>query len=221
MGNRIVAELHLSREDYEDAIKTAKHGLQVLKQHQIDSGKNLTKWVTPSQFGRLNAKMASFFHSRMRMALQVILSTALIHFFSPKHHKEATRIVDEVLTVSPLNPAALMGRGFILQAASTWEGAMEAFDRVLESSEDDDERGMSLKANVAVLRSLRAREESAWCLCQLGRYEEASSGLETVSQRLDAGSGNEDNDDARADSDRARCFWRIGNCLLASESGSK
>jgi len=161
------------------------------------------------------------FHSRMRMALQVILSTALVHFFSPKHHKEATRIVDEVLTVSSSNPAALMGRGFILQAASTWEGAMGAFDRVLKSSEDDDERGMSLKANVAVLGSLRAREESAWCQCQLGRYEEALNGLETVSQMLDpGGGGNEGNDDARINSDRARCFWRIGNCLLTSEGGS-
>jgi len=43
LGNRIVAELHLGREDYEDAIKTAKHGLQVLKQHQVDSGKTLSK----------------------------------------------------------------------------------------------------------------------------------------------------------------------------------
>jgi hypothetical protein len=43
LGNRIVAELHLSREDYEDAIKTAKHGLRVLKQYQVDSGKALQK----------------------------------------------------------------------------------------------------------------------------------------------------------------------------------
>ena len=43
LGNRMVAELHLSREDYEDAIKTAKHGLQILKQYQVDCGKILTK----------------------------------------------------------------------------------------------------------------------------------------------------------------------------------
>lgn len=38
-----MAELHLSREEYEDAIRTAKHGLQVLKQYQIDSGKTVQK----------------------------------------------------------------------------------------------------------------------------------------------------------------------------------
>ena len=43
LGDRVVAELHLSREDYEDAIRTAKHGLQALKQYQADSGKTLTK----------------------------------------------------------------------------------------------------------------------------------------------------------------------------------
>jgi superkiller protein 3 len=153
----------------------------------------------------------------MRTGLQVILATALIHFFPPKHHKEATRIVDEVLTFSPLNQAALMGRGFILQGASTWEGAVEAFDRVFELIGDDDEERMTLKAKVSVLRGLRSKEESAWCLCQLGRHEEALSGLENVSQRLTAG---EVNDDARIKSESARCHWRIGKCLLASESES-
>jgi superkiller protein 3 len=114
-----------------------------------------------------------------------------------------------------------MGRGFILQAASAWEGAMEAFDRVFELIGDDDEGSMTLRATVAVLRGLRAREESAWCLCQLGRHEEALSGLENVSERLNAVGGNEDNDGARINSDRARCLWRIGKCLLASEGESK
>jgi superkiller protein 3 len=43
LGHRIVAELHLGREDYEDAIKAAKHGLEALKQYQADSGKALIK----------------------------------------------------------------------------------------------------------------------------------------------------------------------------------
>jgi hypothetical protein len=43
LGNRIVAELHLNREDYEDAIKMAKDGLKVLNQYQVDSGKTLKK----------------------------------------------------------------------------------------------------------------------------------------------------------------------------------
>lgn len=90
---------------------------------------------------------------------------------------------------------------------------MEAFDRVFELIGDEDEWSMTLRATVAVLKGLRAREESSWCLCQMRRYEEALSGLEIVSQRL-----SEDLGDAQINSDRARCLWRIGKCLLASES---
>jgi superkiller protein 3 len=112
-----------------------------------------------------------------------------------------------------------MGQGFILQAASAWGEAMEAFDRVFELIGDGDEEIMTMKATVAVLRGLRAREESAWCLCQLGSHEEASRGLETVLEKLDAASvGNEHKGDPQ---DRARCLWKIGKCLLASESESE
>ena len=99
---------------------------------------------------------------------------------------------------------------------------MNAFNHVFESSDEEEEARMTLKANVTVLRSLRAREEGAWCLCQLGRHQEALNGLENVSQKLNASSsGDEDNEDAQINSDRARCFWRIGKCLLASEGESK
>ena len=114
-----------------------------------------------------------------------------------------------------------MGRGFIFQAASNWQGAVEAFDRVFELIGDEDEESMSLKAIVGVLAGLRAREESAWCLRQLGRIEEALSGLEIVLQRLNLSSRNEEGDGARINLDHGRCLWRIGMCLLASESESK
>ena len=122
-----------------------------------------------------------------------------MHFFPPKHHKEATHIFDEVVGNSPRNSAAWMGRAFILQAASEWGAAMEAFEQVSSFLEED------------TMRGLRAREESAWCRCQLGQYEEALHGLQHVLELLN------DIDKESIIPHRARCLWRIGKCLLSND----
>ncbi|KAF8972954.1 hypothetical protein BDZ97DRAFT_1900816 [Flammula alnicola] len=168
--------VYLSEGDYQNAIKTSKQGLQNLGLLESGTAKSL---------------------SRTRTGLQVILATSLVHFFSPKHHPEATRILDEILTRSPKNTAALMDRAFILQSASNWNDAAAVFDQVASLLPDDMEVG------------LRAQEESAWCICQLGRYEEALQVLQQVLDTLNdlAGDG--------LNSERARCLWRIGKCNMA------
>lgn len=124
------------------------------------------------------------------------LATSLVHFFPPKHHKEAIHVLDEVLGNSPRNSAAWIGRAFVLQAASEWEAAMEAFDQVSFLEGD-------------TMRGLRAREESVWCRCQLGQYQEALCGLQHVLELLN----NVEEEGIK--SHRARCLWRIGNCMLS------
>lgn len=92
---------------------------------------------------------------------------------------------------------ALMGRAYILQAASDWEGAAAVFDQVSSLLPDDLDTG------------LRAREESAWCACQLGRYEESLHELQHVLDTLEDLVGD------HLGSERARCLWRIGKCNMS------
>ena len=89
-----------------------------------------------------------------------------------------------------------MGRAFILQAASKWEKAAAAFEEVSALLPDDVDVG------------LRAREECAWCRCQLGFVEECLAELQFVLDLLNELDGEESNHD------RARCLWRIGKCYL-------
>ncbi|CAA7259262.1 unnamed protein product [Cyclocybe aegerita] len=178
IGNRFMSKVYLTEFDYENAIKTSKRGLRILQQSEAETGKSLPK---------------------TRTGFQVVLATSFIHFFSPKHHQEATRIIDEILSRSPDNTAALMGQAFILQAVPKWQEASEGFNRVATLLPDDLDVG------------LRAQEEAAWCKCQIGLVEEGLEGLQQVSNMLD------DIDDEGRNSDRARCIWRIGQCKLKTE----
>lgn len=134
---------------------------------------------------------------RTRTGLQVILATSFVHFFSPKHHPEATHIIDEVLARSPKNTAAMMGRGYILQAASTWDQAAAVFNQVSSLLPGNMETG------------LRAREEIAWSKYQLGRYDESLQELQQVLETL------EDLEGDHLNHERARCLWRIGKCNMS------
>ncbi|KDR75408.1 hypothetical protein GALMADRAFT_98862 [Galerina marginata CBS 339.88] len=175
IASRLSGDVYLTESDHENAIKTSKQGLQKLNRLESDTGKRLSK---------------------TRTGLQTILASSLVHFFPPKHHAEATRIVDEVLGRSPKNTSALVGRAFILQAASKWEEAAVVFDQVSSLLSEDTESG------------LRAREESAWCLCQLGRSKDGLQSLQRVLDILNSVEG------PNLDSDRARCLWRIGRCNM-------
>jgi len=89
-----------------------------------------------------------------------------------------------------------MGRAFIFQAASKWEQAASVFEEVSALLPDDVDVG------------LRAREECAWCRCQLGLFEESLAELQLVLDALD------ELDEEELEHDRARCLWRIGKCYL-------
>jgi superkiller protein 3 len=89
-----------------------------------------------------------------------------------------------------------MGRAFILQAASKWEEAASVFEKVSSLLPDDMDVG------------LRAREECAWCRCQLGSFEECLTELQLVLDSLNDFGGEELNHD------RAQCLWRLGKCYL-------
>ncbi|KAF9529299.1 superkiller protein 3 [Crepidotus variabilis] len=181
ISSRLVADVNLDEDDFENAIKASKRGLQLLEQLELDLAKSLAK---------------------TRISLQVVLATALVHYFSPKHHPEATRILDQVLRFSPDNAMGLMAKAFVLQAALDWTDAVATFDRVASL----------LKENTAT--NLRAQEEAAWCRHQLGRDEDALVGLQNVLDLMLTARGESD------DSDIARCLWRIGKMTLERDASA-
>ena len=115
-----------------------------------------------------------------------------MHYFPPKHHIRALRIVDEVLAEDPKNIAALMGRGFILQYAKKWSEASAIFEKVV---------GLDAKG---VDHGLRAKEEHAWCAAMCRETQAAVDELREVIGVLDGLEGRDD--------DKARAWWRLGRC---------
>jgi superkiller protein 3 len=130
------------------------------------------------------------------MGIQAFLATSFVHFYPPKHHKQASTIIDQVLACSPSNIPCLMGHAFVQQAALNWKDAGATFDLVFSIIPDDVNLG------------LRAREEGAWCKVQINLCEVGLVDLQQVSDALNGF------DDDKRNSDRARCLWRIGKCYM-------
>jgi len=108
-------------------------------------------------------------------------------------------MIDDVLSQSPDNVTCLMGRGYVLQEAKRWAEAWPLFSRVEGLLPGD------------VMEGLRAKEEAAWCSCQLGDLQTAITGLQDTLKAL-----QEQNDRSH---DIARCFWRIGKCFWEMGGG--
>ena len=121
-----------------------------------------------------------------------MLSTSLVHYFPPKHHTRALRIIDSLLVDDPENIPSLMGRGFILQHTKKWSKASAAFASVARLDSDGVEHG------------IRAREEHAWCQMMCGELDAAADELQAVISAFDGLEGRQD--------DKARSWWRLGRC---------
>lgn len=134
--------------------------------------------------------MLSLNACRCKKALDITLATSLVHFFPPKHHTRALRILDDVLSQDPDNISALMGRGYILQHAGKWQEADSMFMHVMELLPDDPNDGV------------RAKEEHGWCLARTVKLAEA---IEELSSTLEMLRELEDREE-----DKARCHWRLG-----------
>ncbi|KAJ3553260.1 hypothetical protein NM688_g3709 [Phlebia brevispora] len=174
IAHRCVGEIYQQEEDYENAIKVAEGGLALLRREESNRGSQL---------------------SAVKRSLKTMLAVSLVHFFPPKHHMRALRIIDEVLQDDENNIQCLMGRGYIMQAANKWEEASHAFRSVAELLPDDSQDG------------LRAQEEDAWCKVQTHDAESAEKTLRAIAETLDEYEGRE--------RDQARCWWRLGKALCA------
>lgn len=177
--------------DYENAVKTAGSGLELLKKMEASHGTHLPR--------KGSDLVSSFYLSdlffRVRMAFQIALSVSLVKLFPPKHHVQALAILSDVLAQDPNNIPCLMSHGCILQHSNLWSEAENLFKRVGELEPDH---------NVA----LEAREERAWCIIQAGRLDEGGAELKEVVQALDDEEGKEEQ--------KARAWWRLGKSFWKS-----
>lgn len=132
------------------------------------------------------------FFDRVTKAFNIVLATSLVHWFPPKNHIRALRIIDDIFVEDPDCVSALMGRGFILQYAKRWEEAADFFSKVVKLQPEDFDQPS------------RAREERAWCLAMCGRLQESADELREVIDALENVEGHEE--------DKARCWWKLGRC---------
>ena len=119
-----------------------------------------------------------------------MLSGSLVHYFPPKHHIRALRIIDGVLSEDPENVPTLMSRGFILEHAKKWPEAEAIFAKVAQLDPEGVDHG------------LRAKEEHAWSEAMCGKLQAAVDELRDVISALDELEGREE--------DKARAWWRLG-----------
>lgn len=191
IAHRCTGEVYQREEDHENAIKIAESGLAVLRRQESDRGTKLPAYVHFSFF----ADPSKCHQFSVKRALNVWLGASLVHFFSPKHHVRALRIIDEVLQEDADNIQCLMSRGYIMQAASKWGEASSTFQRVVGLLPDD------------LYDGLRAQEEDAWCKTQADDPETGEKILQQVIKILDGEEGREN--------DSARAWWRSGKAHWA------
>ncbi|KAI8969575.1 TPR-like protein [Trametes punicea] len=171
LAHRIIAKLYELEADYENAIKVAESGLELVRRSEQSWGRPF-KLVTK--------------------AFNVTLAMSLVHYYPPKNHARALRIIDDILAEDPDNVTALMGRGFVLQHAKRWDDAAKLFTKVIRLNPEE--------FDVAI----RAKEEHAWCEAMCREYQAAVDELREVINNLDDFEGH--------DEDKARCWWKLGRC---------
>ncbi|KXN90207.1 Superkiller protein 3 [Leucoagaricus sp. SymC.cos] len=137
--HRIVSEVYLREEDYDNASKVAKNGLVLLSKVEQNIGIRLT---------------------RTRVGLQAILSTSLVDLFPPKHHQRALPILREALSISPNNIRCLFGYAYILQSAADWIPAAEQFEKISGLLPDDLTDGLKAREEQAWCHWQATRDEA-------------------------------------------------------------
>ncbi|KAG6334505.1 hypothetical protein ID866_4588 [Astraeus odoratus] len=170
LATQVVADVYLQEQDYPSVIHVAESGLELVRRYEQNTGRKL----------RLVCK-----------AFNVVLATALVHLYPPKHHPRALGILDDVLKQDPDNVDALIARGYVMQFAEKWDEATMIFCKAAELIPVD------------TPKRARAREEGAWCLSRTSLED----GLCTLKEILS------DLDGEWFEPDKARCLWRIGKCF--------
>jgi superkiller protein 3 len=125
------------------------------------------------------------------------LAVALVPYFAPKHHAQATRLLKGVIDAQPSNFEARFARAQISQDAGKWSEARKNFQYILDQGGEEKEM-------------VAAKEELGWCFVNEGDLNKGRDVLEEVMEirqrRFEELDGKED-EEAFV---RAKAWWRLG-----------
>jgi superkiller protein 3 len=167
-SSRILASYYLYNKDYEAASETARSSIEALRKLRDDAG-----LIIPAP----------------ETALLITLATSLIHYQAPKHHPQANKLFDAILTRKPDSIDALVGKGRVALEAENLHEALEYTGKALEINPSN----------------VHAKMEHAWALVLLNDIETGKKELEETLPLIDGR-------DPHSRDTIAEIYWRIGKC---------
>jgi superkiller protein 3 len=168
ISGRILASYYLYNKDYEAASEVSRSSIEALRKLRDDVGVLIPVTET---------------------ALMVTLATSLIHYQAPKHHPQAQKLFDTILTRKPNSVDVLVGKGRI---------ALEAGE--LEEAEHFTARALQLDS-----LNIQAKMEHAWAVVLSHDIENGKRELEETLPLIDGR-------DPHSRDAIAEIWWRIGKC---------
>ncbi|GAA5983112.1 hypothetical protein JCM10908_000160 [Rhodotorula pacifica] len=220
----LAAAFFYEQEEWDAVLQVAEAGLTVLKGIEAEAGKELP---------------------RSRRILDIYLALALVHHEPPTHHLRALRLLETLLASTPPNPAhpssptppnpdarLLIAKATVLQASDGKQAAaLKVWDQVLALPD----------SSLSSQQRIFAEGERAWALHLAGQDEEALVPLEAVVQAyeerktardkereeiekyrskngIEKAEGIEEGETEHERTERARAWWRYGECLATSRA---
>ncbi|GAA5925404.1 SKI complex subunit tetratricopeptide repeat protein SKI3 [Sporobolomyces koalae] len=216
----LAATFYLEEQEWEAFLQVSESGLSVAARLESEIGRPL---------------------ARSKRALETHLAVALVNHNPPSHHLRALRLLDSLLATPPPNPfspktpptphpdpALLIAKAQVLQSSEKYGAAISAWDQVLKLDPS--------QSPISPASLNQAKGERAWALHLSGKSEEAKEMLEEVvkafeerklvrdqerdeqerfrSKRgLERPEGVEEGEQEQERLERARGWWRLGECL--------
>jgi len=165
---RILASYYLYIKEYEAASETAQSAMEALRKLRTETGLLITATET---------------------VLLVVLATSLIYYQSPKHHPQAQKLFDIILSRKPQSIEALVGEARIALQAGELQRAVQYSSKAIEIGP----------------HNVEAKMEHAWALVLSNDVEKGKRELEEILPLIDAR-------DPHSRATVAEIWWRIGKC---------
>jgi superkiller protein 3 len=165
---RILASYYIYNKDYESASEIARSSIEALRKLRDEAGLLIPAPET---------------------ALLITLATSLIHYQAPKHHPQARKLFDAILTRKPDSVDALVGKGRVALDAGDLDEALENTTKALQINP----------------LNIQAKMEHAWALVLLNDIANGKRELEETLPLIDGR-------DPHSRDTIAEIWWRIGKC---------
>ncbi|PWY92680.1 TPR-like protein [Aspergillus heteromorphus CBS 117.55] len=168
VAHRIVSKLYLSLEEYDSTVDVCRKGLRNIQDLVRRTGIDCTNTTD---------------------CFNIMLANSLIYYQSPRHHPEAKRIFEEILTRKPTATSCLLGIGLILKVDEDYPEAVNFLQRALERDPSN----------------IKVRGELSWCRALNGDLASGLDGLQDVLAELQE--ARTENKEFKAD-----ILYRVGYC---------